>query len=502
MADANFYASLQTGMLAAGDKPFLVSPDGHALGYAECDRISGSLANLFTAAGLFPGDRLLARTEKSPLALLVYLACLRSGVIYVPVNPACTEDELAYFARDTTPSLFIGDAKHCDLVDSATGITTFTLDADGKGTLAEEAARQSSSHDVVASNAGDVAVLIYTSGTTGAPKGAMLSHGNLAANAATLYKSWGWSREDVLLHCLPIFHVHGLFVATHLALLGTSTLLFEPRFDSRRVIELLPQATVFMGVPTYYTRLLQEDAFTREACSHVRLFVSGSAPLLPETFVSFRDRTGHTILERYGMSETGMLVSNPLAGERVAGTVGYPLAGVETRVCGEDGRPVAKGGIGVLQVRGPNVFSGYWNKPELNSTEFQDGYFITGDLVEVAEDGRISIVGRNKDMIISGGLNVYPKEIENVLDAQPGIRESAVFGVPHPDFGEGVVAAVVAEAGASLDTDALIRACRDHLAGYKTPKSILMLGDLPRNTMGKVQKNRLREEYADLFKTP
>ncbi len=500
MADANFYSSLRTGMLATGDKPFLVSPDGSQLGFTECDHISGSIANLFTAKGLYPGDRVLVRADKSPIALLVYLACLRSGIIYVPVNPACTADELAYYAKDLTPALFIGDAEHCALVGKRAVIATYTLDADGAGTLVEEAEQQSGDHAVVASKAGDIAVIIYTSGTTGAPKGAMLSHGNLAANAATLYASWGWSKEDVLLHCLPIFHVHGLFVATHLALLGTSTMLFEPRFDARTVIDKLSNATVFMGVPTYFTRLLQEESFTRQCCNHMRLFVSGSAPLMPETFASFKDRTGLTILERYGMSETGMLVSNPLDGERIAGTVGYPLEGVETRVCSDDGKTVAKGEIGVLQVKGPNVFSGYWNKPELHNTEFQDGYFITGDLVQVADDGRISIVGRNKDMIISGGLNVYPKEIENVLDAQPGIRESAVFGVPHPDFGEGVVAAIVPKSGFNVDTDILVRTCRDHLAGYKTPKSIVVVKDLPRNTMGKVQKNKLRDQYSDLFR--
>jgi malonyl-CoA/methylmalonyl-CoA synthetase len=289
-------------------------------------------------------------------------------------------------------------------------------------------------------------------------------------------------------------------VATHLALLGASTVIFLPRFDSKSVMLQLPNATVFMGVPTYYTRLLQEVGINSDICRNMRLFISGSAPLPEATFRTFRAKTGLTILERYGMSETGMLTSNPLNGDRVAGTVGYPLAGVQTRVCDDAGKPVARGTIGGLQVRGPNVFSGYWRKPELNVTEFQDGYFITGDLVQEAEDGRISIVGRNKDMIISGGLNVYPKEIESVLDAQPGIRECAVFGIPHPDFGEAVVAAVVPEPGITLDTDSLMSACRKHLAGYKLTKRIVVLNDLPRNTMGKVQKNRLREQYASLFR--
>ena len=495
MVNGNFYARLHPGIQQAGNKAFLVPPEGNPVSYAEADRLSARLANLFAARGVGPGDRILVRAAKSPLSLMVYLACLRSGIIHVPVNPACTPEELAYFDGDAAPALFIGDP------DSAgrAGPAALTLDADGQGTLAAEAAAQSADHAVANSQDSDIAVMIYTSGTTGAPKGAMLSHGNLASNATTLYASWGWSPQDVLLHCLPIFHVHGLFVATHLALLGTSTMLFLPKFDNNAVIEQLPGATVFMGVPTYYNRLLQDPGFGRDCCANMRLFISGSAPLLPETFKAFRERTGHTILERYGMSETGMLASNPLEGERVAGTVGYPLDGVMVRVCDEAGRPVATGEVGVLQVKGPNVFSGYWHKPELNASEFQDGYFITGDLVEVAADGRISIVGRNKDMIISGGLNVYPKEIENVLDARPGIRESAVFGVAHPDFGEAVVAAVVPENGASIDTDALILACREHLAAYKTPKAIVVLDDLPRNTMGKVQKNRLREQYAGLF---
>jgi len=499
MTNANFYAALQPGMLTAGTKPFLVSPGAADLSYADGDAASARMANLFAARGLVPGDRILVRAAKSRTGLLVYLACLRSGIVYVPVNPECTFDELDYFAADTQPGLFIGAPDICDHITGQYGIPALSLDADGHGSLASAADAMPATHTIQASAAEDIAVFIFTSGTTGAPKGAMLSHGNLAANAGTLYEAWGWSPKDVLLHCLPIFHVHGLFVATHLALLGTSTMIFLPRFDAGDVIRQLPHATVFMGVPTHYTRLLQEAELSQDLCANMRLFVSGSAPLLPETFTTFQARTGHTILERYGMSETGMLVSNPLHGDRIAGTVGYPLPGVQTRVRDEAGNPVARGEIGVLQVKGPNVFSGYWNKPALMAREFQDGYFITGDLVDVAEDGRISIVGRNKDMIISGGLNVYPKEIEGVLDRLPGVRESAVFGVPHPDFGEGVVAAVVAEGDTLIDTEALLTATREHLAGYKLPKHIVVIEALPRNTMGKVQKNRLRETYQDLF---
>jgi len=501
MANSNFYSFIRDNIIAAADKSFLEGPGISTITYAGCDQLSGQLANLFHENGLKAGDRLLARTAKSPMALMVYLACLRSGVIYVPVNPACTSEELDYFLADTTPSMFIGDEDYSARVRESHGIKTLTLDENGGGSLADEAALMPGQCALAVNSADDIAVLIYTSGTTGAPKGAMLSHGNLQANARTLYKSWGWSCNDVLLHCLPVFHVHGLFVATHLALLGASTMIFLPRFDVDVVLAQLEKATVFMGVPTYYTRLLQDDRLDTGLCRNMRLFISGSAPLLEDTFHAFRERTGLTILERYGMSETGMLTSNPLQGDRLAGTVGYPLEGVEVRLRDDRGEETPAGDIGVLQVKGPNVFSGYWGKPELNKTEFQDGFFITGDLVQRQPDGRISIVGRNKDMVISGGLNIYPKEIEAVLDLQEGIRESAVFGIAHPDFGEGLTAAVVPEEGRTPDTDALMAACREKLAGYKIPKTIVVLDALPRNTMGKVQKNRLREQFANLFQT-
>ena len=503
MSNQNFYLQLKQGWQSSADKPFITGPGIDSITYAEGDAATERLSVLFKTMGLAPGDRILTRTAKSPMALMVYLACLRSGLIYVPVNPACTRDELAYFIGDTSPSLFIGDQEHAEFVAAQFSLLTRTLDAQGNGSLTDESQKVqlTDEQDILIheSQADDIAVLIYTSGTTGAPKGAMLSHGNLAANASVLYESWGWSGDDVLLHCLPIFHVHGLFVATHLAMLGGSTLIFLPGFNAPTVLDLLPKATVFMGVPTYYTRLLQVAGLDQNACAGMRLFVSGSAPLLEETFHAFQQRTGHTILERYGMSETGMLVSNPLKGERLAGTVGYALDGVQTRICDEQGQEVTRGDIGVLQVKGPNVFSGYWGKPELNASEFQDGYFITGDLVSQQPDGRLAIVGRNKDMIISGGLNVYPKEIETILDTQPGVQESAVFGIPHPDFGEGVVAAVVPASGSTVDTDTLLATAREHLAGYKLPKSIVLVDTLPRNTMGKVQKNRLREQFGQLF---
>jgi malonyl-CoA/methylmalonyl-CoA synthetase len=501
MANHNIYFHLREAFISSASKPFLTGPDFVALSYRQCDELTGQLANLMADKGLTVGDRVLTRSVKSPMALMHYLACLRSGVIYVPVNPACTGDELDYFLADAKPSLFIGDDDHCARVSKSHGIQSLSLDENGQGTMVDAAQALPFDHDIAENQADDVAVLIYTSGTTGVPKGAMLSHDNLLANARTLYTAWDWSGDDVLLHCLPIFHVHGLFVATHLAMLGASTMLFLPRFDPDLVLDYFSDATVFMGVPTYYTRLLQDARLDTATCQHFRLFISGSAPLLAETFQAFREKTGHTILERYGMSETGMLVSNQLKGERLAGTVGYPLPGLETRIRDEAGNSVEQGDIGILQVKGANVFNGYWGKPELNRSEFQDSYFITGDMVQEAPDGRITLVGRSKDLVISGGLNIYPKEIESVLDLQPGILETAVFGIPHPDFGEGLVAAVVPEDGAVLDTDALLTACREKLAAYKSPKSIVLLNELPRNSMGKIQKNRLREQYAGLFQT-
>ena len=498
MSNTNFYAQIQPGLLAANTKSFIEADTG-TITFSESERLSAQLANLIVSTGLQPGDRLLTRTPKSAMALMLYLACLRSGIIYVPVNPACTSDELNYFLADATPRLFVGDERHAEQALEA-GIThSFTLDENGQGSLVDAATAQPDTHSVANNAADDIAVMIYTSGTTGNPKGAMLSHGNLIANARTLYDTWGWSANDVLLHCLPIFHVHGLFVATHLALLGTSTMLLLPKFDADAVLDRLPRATVFMGVPTYYTRLLQEKGLSESKCANMRLFISGSAPLLETTFTEFQDRTGHTILERYGMSETGMLTSNPLDGDRVAGTVGFALPGVATRIRDKAGNEPEAGDAGVLQVKGANVFAGYWGKEDLNASEFQDGYFITGDLVTQDAQGRISIVGRNKDLVISGGLNIYPKEIEAVLDRQDGVIESAVFGVAHPDFGEGLIAVVVKEPDAALEIAALYDACRQALASYKIPKHIALLPELPRNTMGKVQKNRLREAFSGQF---
>lgn len=355
-------------------------------------------------------------------------------------------------------------------------------------------------HEVSPVEADDTAVILYTSGTTGKPKGAMLSHGNLDSNARSLFEIWGWQKDDVLIHALPIFHIHGLFVALHLSLLGGTSMLFLSRFDAEQLIQLLPQATVLMGVPTFYTRLLKQEALNPELCKNMRLFVSGSAPLLEETFSAFAERSGHRILERYGMSETGMLMSNPLDGERIPGTVGFALPKVSYRVCDDEGNEVSPGSIGTLHVKGPNVFKGYWRNPEKTRQEFNEGYFITGDMVKEGSDGRISIVGRNKDLIISGGYNVYPKEVELVMDEFADVSESAVIGVNHPDFGEAVVAVIVpANPDQQVDEQNMISALKDQLASYKVPKKILIKNELPRNTMGKVQKNLLRDEYGKLF---
>jgi malonyl-CoA/methylmalonyl-CoA synthetase len=379
----------------------------------------------------------------------------------------------------------------------------FTLNDDRSGSLLARAALQSDRHEPAQRAAGDLAAILYTSGTTGRSKGAMLSHGNLLSNALTLHDYWGWQACDVLIHALPIFHVHGLFVASHGALLSGSKMIWLARFDPKVVIAHLPEATVFMGVPTLYVRLLAEPGLTREACRHMRLFISGSAPLLIETFNAFRERSGHTILERYGMSETAMLSSNPYRaedGERRGGTVGFPLPGVGLRVVDEQGRPCARGEIGVIEVTGQNVFAGYWRMPEKTKEEFTaDGWFKTGDVGKIDERGSVTIVGRSKDLIISGGFNVYPAEIESTINEMPGVAESAVVGVPHPDFGEAVVAVVVAKPGAAVDGAAMTAALKTQIANFKVPKRLFVVDELPRNAMGKVQKNLLREKHKGLF---
>ncbi len=502
--NANFYLSLQQGIQAGHSKPCISGPDFPELSYLELEQLTAQTANLLKALNINAGARVLAQTPKTPLAIALYLACLRSGVIYVPLNNGYTNDELDYFIQDTEPDLFVCSPSQGEKLDelfSKHNIpSVLELDENGHGSLFESLKELSKEHDIEVVDADDIAVIIYTSGTTGKPKGAMLSHGNLDNNSRNLYSLWGWQKDDVLIHALPIFHIHGLFVALHSALLGGSSMLFLSRFDAKQLIQLIPKATVLMGVPTFYTRLLQEDALSPDLCLNMRLFVSGSAPLLEETFKEFYERSGHQILERYGMSETGILASNPLVGERIPGTVGFALPDVAFRVCGDNGNVLSPGEIGTLQVKGPNIFNGYWRNPEKTKQEFIEGYFITGDLVNEADDGRISIVGRNKDLIISGGFNVYPKEIELVMDEFDSVLESAVVGVKHPDFGEAVVAVIVLlSQEKAFDEQKMINLLKDQLASYKVPKKILVKSELPRNTMGKVQKNLLREEYENLF---
>ena len=488
--------------------PFLHLPEGGpgggVLTYADFLAMSARLAHALTAAGLSPGDRLAAQVAKSPAALALYAACARTGVIFLPLNTAYTDPELTYFVEDSGARMVVCDPARAEGLGSvarSVGAALTTLDAAGGGALMDDAAGRPDVHDPVARSGGDLAAFLYTSGTTGRSKGAMLTQDNLLSNARTLADLWRFTRDDVLLHALPIFHTHGLFVATNVTLAAGGSMIFLPGFDLDAILDALPRATAMMGVPTFYTRLLDDDRFTGALTRHMRLFVSGSAPLLAETHVAFEDRTGHRILERYGMTETNMNTSNPYDGERRAGTVGHPLPGVELKVTDpETGDPVPAGSVGQIEVRGPNVFKGYWQMPDKTAAELRaDGFFVTGDLGSVDADGYVTIVGRGKDLIISGGYNIYPKEVELVLDDQPGVRESAVIGVPHPDFGETPVAVLVPASGAEPDLGAIEAAVRDRLARYKHPRRLVVADALPRNTMGKVQKNVLRDRYAGLF---
>lgn len=485
---------------AAGDKPFLVEGGKTVLAFADLDSRTGQIAARLRALGAKVGDRIVVQVDKSPENVLLYLAAQRAGLVYVPLNTAYTAAELEYFLGDAQPSIAVcrpaDEAAVRPLLKSGTLVT---LGTDGKGSLLDDLPDATVPVEPRASS--DLAAILYTSGTTGRSKGAMLSHGNLLSNALTLKDLWGWSRDDVLIHILPIYHVHGLFVALHGALLAGATVLFHRGFDPDAVIADFARATVLMGVPTHYTRLIATPALTPEACRTMRLFISGSAPLLAESHERFEAITGQRILERYGMTETGMITSNPYhGGERVAGTVGYPLPGVDVRIRGEQGELLDTGQPGVLEVRGPNVFGGYWRMPEKTAEELRaDGFFITGDVATQEADGRITLVGRAKDLIIAGGLNIYPKEIEEAIDAQPGVEESAVIGVPHPDMGEGVVAVVVARKGAVIDEAAIQAGIAGTLARFKQPRRIIVVDALPRNAMGKVQKAALRQEYKDLF---
>ena len=482
----------------AGAGSFLLSPEREELcSYEQLHERAGRLARGMYESGIRPGDRVLVQVAKSPEALFLYFACLRLGAIYLPLNTAYLDDELTFFVGDAEPSLIVCDPERQSLFEGIQGNhLVLTLDAEGNGSLASLLSTDGEL-DICDRSDDDTAVILYTSGTTGRPKGAMISHGNLAANGLTLHKVWQWQAGDIMLHALPIFHIHGLFVATHLPVLNHSPIILLPGFDPQQVISLLPHARVYMGVPTNYTRLLATGRLNPDICRNMRLFISGSAPLSEQTFNDFRDATGHEILERYGMTETGMNTSNPPGGIRKPATVGPPLPGVTVRILDDSGAPVNTGSPGNLEVRGDNVFKGYWRLPDKTRQEFtSDGFFKTGDLATEDKDGYISIVGRNKDMIISGGLNVYPREIEAAIDRLPGILESAVIGLPDDDFGEGVCAVIVPEAGVNLEEEAIIGELKSQLANFKIPKQVHFIADLPRNTMGKVQKNVLREMFG------
>ncbi len=486
------------------DKVFLEAADGVMLRYRDVLAQSARYANALAAAGIEPGDRVAVQVEKSPDALMLYLATVRAGAVFLPLNTAYTAAEVAYFVGDAEPKVLVCDPSRADAlgaVASSVGAGLETMNASGRGSLRERAEAAQEYFADAPRGPDDLAAILYTSGTTGRSKGAMLSHENLASNARTLVNYWKFTSDDVLLHALPIFHTHGLFVATNTLLLAGGSILFLPKFDLGEILRLLPRATTMMGVPTFYSRLLSTPEFTREAVAHMRLFISGSAPLSAETHKEFFARTGHAILERYGMTETNMNTSNPYDGERRPGTVGFPLPGVELRIADPDtGKVLEQGEIGVIEVRGPNVFKGYWRMPEKTAEEFRDdGFFITGDMGLIDDRGYVSIVGRAKDLIITGGFNVYPAEVEALIDEIPGVAESAVIGVAHPDFGEGVVAVVASRPGAQLDEAAVRAPLGDKLAKFKQPKKVYVVDALPRNTMGKIQKNVLRETYKDAF---
>ncbi len=506
MANHLFDGLLQNANL---ERAFAQLDDGRWYTYNHVLEVSARFANMLVKCGVKPGDRVAAQIPKSIEALMLYLGTVRAGGVFLPLNNAYTASEVEYFLDNATPRLFVCDPARRAEFDEVTGKLGVRLETMGvwknhetsAGTLLDAGIVAPAEFTNVDRGPDDLAAILYTSGTTGRSKGAMLTHDNLLSNAVVLKDLWAFTEDDVLLHALPIFHTHGLFVATNTIMVAGARMVFVPGFKVDQVIECLPGVTSMMGVPTFYTRLLDDDRFTRELTAHMRLFVSGSAPLLAETHVEFEERTGHRILERYGMTETNMNTSNPYDGERRAGTVGFPLPGVDLRVCDPDtGDTLAQGEIGGIEVKGPNVFAGYWQMPEKTAEEFRaDGFFITGDLGKVDEDGYVHIVGRAKDLIISGGYNIYPKEIELLLDEQDGVLESAVIGVNHPDFGEGVVGVVVPANGQALNEEAIMSAISDKIARFKQPKKIYVVDELPRNTMGKVQKNVLRDTYYDTF---
>ncbi len=499
---ANLYAILREGFSDRGDNTFLERPGGDSMTFAQLDFLSARFAALFDSLELTQGDRVVVQVAKSAASVAVYLACLRRGLIYVPLNTAYTAGEIAYFLEDAEPGLVVCDAELTDgveelVADKVPAAACYTLTQGESGSLVDAAAGMPPQTALAQLDEDAHAAMLYTSGTTGRAKGAVLTIDNLASNARTLYRLWGWQRDDVLVHALPIFHAHGLFVALHLALLGGNTVRFLPQFSVEGIRAALPGATVMMGVPTFYTRLLGDEQFGRADCAHLRLCISGSAPLSAATFNAFEARTGQRILERYGMTEALMITSNPYDGERVPGSVGFPLTDIEVRIADEKGRQAPGGTIGEIQIRGPNVFAGYWRQPEKTAAEFtDDGFFTSGDLGSVDAAGRLTIAGRSKDLIISGGYNIYPKEIESQLDAMPGINESAVIGVPDSDFGEALLAVVVSQESAEQLQERVLCELTDKLARFKLPRQVVVIDELPRNALGKVQKQALRDRFA------
>ncbi|MDP2697846.1 MAG: malonyl-CoA synthase [Thalassospira sp.] len=479
------------------------TPDGRTYSYADADQESSRFAATLVALGAQKGDRIAVQVDKSPESLFLYLGCIRAGLVYLPLNTAYQAEELAYFMNNAAPVVFVCQPGREDEVRHIAReqdvAVVMTLGTEGDGSIIDASQDQTTDFPAVACADDDLAAILYTSGTTGKPKGAMMTQINLWSNATTLEKLWGFTRVDVLFHALPVFHTHGLFIACHCVLLSGSKMYFAPRFDRDEALKVLPCCTVMMGVPTFYVRLLAGNDFTAETTRNMRLFISGSAPLLPETFMAFQRRTGHTLLERYGMTEMGMATSNPLDGERIVHTVGQALPDVDIRVTDDAGRVLPAGQVGVLEARGPNVFAGYWKMPEKTREEFRDdGFFITGDIALIDDRGYVHIVGRAKDLVITGGFNVYPKEIETAIDDLDGVLESAVIGVPHPDFGEAIVAIVV-RTDPCLADQMIIDAIKGRLANFKVPKKVIFVPDLPRNAMGKVQKNILRDQYQNLF---
>lgn len=506
----NLYALLEKGFPINREDCALETQEGLYYTWRDLDRATAMMANLLKSLNLPSGSRVAVQVEKSPEALFLYLATLRAGYVYLPLNTAYQESEIQYFIENAEPAVVVCSSKNFSWISKiafkAGTKNVFTLDENRTGSLLDRAAHCADQFKTATKSDDDLAAILYTSGTTGRSKGAMLTHGNLGSNALVLKEFWGWKKGDVLLHALPIFHVHGLFVAAHGALINGSKMIWLPRLDTAQLIKYLPRSTVMMGVPTFYVRLLLDPNFNKQACKNMRLFVSGSAPLLTETFNNFQKVSGHTILERYGMSETVMLVSNPYKGSRVGGSVGVVLPGVEVRVVNESGKPCGPNEIGGIEVRGPNIFKGYWRMPEKTAEEFtKDGWFKTGDVgrwggetsAGKVPNNYLCIVGRNKDLIISGGYNVYPKEIESFIDDMDGVEESAVIGIPHKDFGEAVMAVVIPKPGAKLNGQAMIDALKSKIANFKVPKRVEIIESLPRNAMGKVQKNILRQQYSN-----